>query len=229
MMTEATYPIDTSTPAVVLKFDPNVMHHGGLGVIRSLGRLGVPVYGVHEGPWAPAANSRYLAGRLFWQPSPADVDRVLAGLLRLAERIGRPSVLITTDDAGAIFLNEHGDDLRQWFSFPNPPSGLPRKLAGKYSLHQVCRELGVPCPDVLMPSSLADAREFAAAVGYPLIAKLTTPWTGVGLRSTSVLTSPEELDQEYETCARSEVGLMLQEFIPGGRGHRPVLPRILRR
>ena len=87
-MTNGQYPIDTSTPAVVLKFDPNVMHHGGLGVIRSLGRMGVPVYGVHEGPWAPAANSRYLAGRLFWQPSPADVDRVVAGLLRLAERIG---------------------------------------------------------------------------------------------------------------------------------------------
>ena len=108
-------PVDTSTPAVVLKFDPNVMHHGGLGVIRSLGRVGVPVYGVHEGPWAPAASSRYLAGRFFWQPSPADVDRVLTGLLRLAEQIGQPSVLITTDDAGAIFLAEHGRDLRPWF------------------------------------------------------------------------------------------------------------------
>jgi len=60
--------VDASTPAVVLKLDPNVMHHGGLGVIRSLGRLGVPVYGVHEGPFAPAASSRYLQGRCFWQP-----------------------------------------------------------------------------------------------------------------------------------------------------------------
>jgi D-aspartate ligase len=54
---------NTSTPAVVLKLDPNVMHHGGLGVIRSLGRMGVPVYGVHEGRLAPAAGSRYLRGR----------------------------------------------------------------------------------------------------------------------------------------------------------------------
>src|SRR6184192_4272155 len=42
--------VDTSTPAVVLKLDPNPFHHGGLGVIRSLGRLGVPVYAVSEGP-----------------------------------------------------------------------------------------------------------------------------------------------------------------------------------
>ena len=212
--------IDTTTPTVVLKFDPNVMHHGGLGVIRSLGRAGVPVYGVHEGPWAPAANSRYLAGRCFWQPNPADVERALGGLLRLAEHIGRPSVLITTDDAGAIFLAEHGDDLRPWFLFPQPPQDLPRKLAGKYSLYQVCLELGVPCPRACLPGSVGDAHEFASDAGYPLIAKLTTPWTtGSGLQSTSVVAGRPELHRIYQRCEQARAGLMLQEFIPGGPSH----------
>jgi D-aspartate ligase len=209
-------PVDTATPAVVLKFDPNVMHHGGLGVIRSLGRIGVPVYGVHEGPWAPAASSRYLAGRCFWQPDPDEVDRVRTGLLRLAELIGRPSVLLTTDDAGAIFLAEHGRDLRRWFLFPDPPSDLPRRLAGKYSLYQACLELGVSCPRAAVPDSPGAAREFASAVGYPLIAKLTTPWTGHGLRSTSVVPDQQELDEIYQRCRQYDAGLMLQEFIPGG-------------
>src|SRR6201996_5443979 len=137
-MTADTFPVDTSTPAVVLKFDPNVMHHGGLGVIRSLGRVGVPVYGIHEGPWAPAASSRYLAGRFFWGPDAADGDRVLHGLLRLAEHIGQPSVLLTTDDAGAVFLAEHGHDLRGSFLFPDPPPDLPRRLADKDSLFAGC-------------------------------------------------------------------------------------------
>jgi len=219
-MTGNKYSIDTSTPAVVLKFDPNVMHHGGLGVIRSLGRVGVPVYGVHEGPWAPAANSRYLSGRFFWQPGPADVDRLLTGLLCLAERIGRPSVLLTTDDVGAIFLAEHGHDLRRWFLFPDPPADLPRRLAGKYSLYEVCREIGFPSPRTVTPGSLGAAREFASATGYPLIAKLTTPWAKVsGLRSTSVVRSQQELDSAYEACARAGDGLMLQEYIPGRPGH----------
>ena len=214
------YPVDTSTPAVVLKFDPNVMHHGGLGVIRSLGRVGVPVYGVHEGPWAPAASSRYLAGRCFWQPSPTDVDRVLTGLLRLSGRIGRPAVLITTDDAGAIFLAEHGGDLRPWFLFPDPPRDLPRRLAGKYSLYEVCLELGIPCPQVTLPGSLGEARTFASAVGYPVIAKLTTPWAMTSaLRSTSVIAGQQQLDDIYHRCEQSGAGLMLQEFIPGGQGH----------
>jgi len=212
--------VPDTTPAVVLKFDPNVMHHGGLGVIRSLGRMGVPVYGVHEGPWAPAASSRYLQGRCFWQPDPDDAERVRAGLLRLSEQIGQPAVLVPTDDAGAIFLAEQGDGLRDRFLFPDPPRDLPRRVAGKYSLYQLCQELGVPCPQAAVPETLAAAREFAAAAGFPLIAKLTTPWSnGHGkLRSTTIMTGAGQLDDTYRACAQAGAGLMLQEFIPGGPG-----------
>ena len=211
---------DFSTPAVVLKFDQNVMHHGGLGAIRSLGRLGVPVYGVHEGPWAPAASSRYLQGRWFWQPDAEDTERAVAGLLTLAERIGRPAVLIPTDDAGSIFLAEHGAALRQAFLFPQPPAGLPRRVAGKFSLQEVCREHGVPAPLATVPGSAAEAAEFASLTGYPVIAKLSMPWSAAsaGLRSTSVIRSAPELASLWETCARAGAGLMLQEFIPSRPG-----------
>ncbi len=217
-MTAVLNPVNASTPAVVLKFDSNVMHHGGLGVIRSLGRAGVSVYAVHEDKLAPAASSRYLRGRLLWRPDPADADRVLAGLARLAGIIGRPAVLIPTDDAGAIFLAEHGSELRRWFLFPELPAGLPRRLAGKYSLHQVCRELGVASPWTTLPGSLAQAREFARAAGYPVVAKLTDPWQAHrGMRSTRVVVDSSELGRIYDACWRAGAGLMLQEFVPGDR------------
>lgn len=219
-MTPVLNSVDADTPAVVLKFDPNVMHHGGLGVIRSLGRAGVRVYAVHEDELAPAASSRYLRGRVLWRPDAADVDRVLAGLSRLAQIIGRPAVLIPTDDAGAIFLAEHGRELRPQFLFPDLPAGLPRRLAGKYSLHEVCREFGVASPQTTLPGSLAQAREFAHAAGYPVIAKLTAPWHAPrGLRSTQVIGDERELGRVYDACGRAGTGLMLQEFIPGGDGH----------
>jgi predicted ATP-grasp superfamily ATP-dependent carboligase len=221
---------DLDTPAVVLKFDPNILHHGGLGVIRSLGRVGVPVYGVHEGPWAPAASSRYLRGRCFWQPSPDDVERVHAGLRELAEWIGRPAVLVPTDDAGAIFLAEHGAGLRPQFLFPDPPASLPRRVADKFSLYQLCREAGVPSPRAALAGSLDAAGEFAAQAGFPLVAKLTTPWargrgrlrgTGAGgrpPRSTSIVTGRDQLGDVWQASAAAGVPLMLQESIPGGPG-----------
>jgi D-aspartate ligase len=225
---------DVSTPAVVLKFDPNVLHHGGLGVIRSLGRLGVPVYGVHEGRWAPAANSRYLRGRMLWQPlsgpgaadqdRPDHAERIRRGLLDLADRIGRRAVLLPTDDAGAIFLAEHGAPLREAFLFPAPPADLPRRLAGKYSLGQLCQQLGVPSPRVALATSATAAADFAAAAGFPVVAKLTTPWRqpagrhGAALRSTTILRSATELDAAWRASADAGTGLMLQEYLPGGPG-----------
>ncbi len=70
-----------------------------------------------------------------------------------------------------------------------------------------------------MPESLAAAREFAADSGYPLIAKLATPWRGGGqLRSTSIVADAAGLDRVYQASERGKAGLMLQEFVPGGPG-----------
>ncbi len=219
-MTIAGRSFDTSVPAVVLKLTPNVMHHGGLGVIRSLGRAGITVYSVHERPSAPGANSRYLAGRFFWSADPSRAADVTAGLARIADRVGRPAVLLPVDDAGALYLAEHRDELRPWFLFPALAPDLPRRLADKHSLYKLCRELGMPTPEVCLPGSLDAARGFADGVGYPLVAKLATPWIPHGtLPTSSLVLDADGLNDAWRRCSESGIGLMLQEFIPGGPGH----------
>lgn len=213
-------PADVTTPAVVLKFDPNVMHHGALGAIRSLGRLGVPVYAVQESAWAPAGQSRYLCGKILWRPEGLAADRVQAGLLRLADLIGTSSVLIPTDDAAAIFLAEHGECLRGRFLFPAQPAGLPRQVAGKHSLHVLCAEVGVPSPRSFLTSSLEQAAQIAADYGYPVVAKLARPWQSRrGQLSTRIVDNRTELDEVWRTTASGGAGLMLQEYIPAAAGH----------
>ncbi len=213
---------DTSTPAVVLKLDHNPMHHGGLGIIRSLGRHGVPVYAVCEDALAPAGHSRYLRGRWCWRPPADDPERVLDGLARLARRLGRPAVLLPTDDAGAILLDEHARDLDPAWLVARPPTGLRRRLAAKHSLVRVCREHGVPSPESLLTASCEEAVDFADATGYPVVAKLAAPWRPhpPGARSTTILRTRHELRELFARCGQDEAAeLMLQEFLPGGRGH----------
>lgn len=220
-MTGAPYwPVDPSTPAVVLKLDPNVFHHGGLGVIRSLGRLGVPVHVVHEDLLAPAAASRYVAGRWRWNPGDDDPARVAAGLTRLAERIGRPAVLIPTDDAGAIFLAEYGDRLRGRFLFPAVEATLPRRVAAKRSLAALCEGGPIGCPEIVLPGSLDEAYAFVDRVGLPVFAKLDTPWrrpAGRWVPSTSLVASRHRLAELYPAhAAGTGTPVLLQESVPGG-------------
>jgi predicted ATP-grasp superfamily ATP-dependent carboligase len=213
---------DTSVPALVLKLDTYALHHGGLGVVRSLGRLGIPVYGVYHERWAPSATSRYLSGKFIWRDGSGDAERFLDGMAAIGERLGRPSVLIPTDDLGAILISEHAPALRRWFQFPEPPPGLAHLVASKKGLYELCGKLGVPCPRVSFPASLDEIEEFAATASFPVVAKAIESWLlapGAGMRSTAILHVPGDLlDLARRLEDRATGNLMLQEYIPRDAG-----------
>jgi D-aspartate ligase len=206
---------DVSIPAVVLKLFPNPTRYGGLGVIRSLGRMGVPVHGVFEARSVPAASSRYVAGRRYiWQPDHNDVAAVTQGLRRLAERIGCRAVLLPTDDMSAVFLAEHGNELQNWFYFSSPPVDLPRNVADKRVLNELCRKFGMASPDIFLPSSLSEAREFAEPKGFPVVFKVTPPWLAGKVQSTSIIHDADGLTDIYQRSVEIGISPMLQEYIP---------------
>lgn len=213
--------LDTTTPVVVLQLDANIFSHGSLGAIRSLGRLGAPAYAVYA-QGAPAFSSRYL--RRGWRlgTDPGDPERVVQSLVQVAERIGRRPVLLPVDDSGALLLAEHGHQLRDRFLFPAQHRGLPRRLVDKYALFQLCRRLGMPCPAATMATSAAQAEEFAEQAGLPLVVKTARPWgrSHATERRTSIVGRRAALAHlDLQPPGQDGPGVLLQEYIPGGRGH----------
>jgi D-aspartate ligase len=217
--------LDPNVPVLVLKLGHYPLHHGVMGTIRSLGRAGVPVYGVHEDRLAPAGMSKYLTGRFVWPTTVTDPQRLLQGITSMAERIGRPAILLPTDDRAAVFVDEHAAQLGKLFRFPAQPAGLPRRLADKLELCRICREVGIASPDVVVPASSADAVEFSRRVMFPVILKLalgsirlqTSAVVDAGILPTMIANSPGELLSLYERVARLQVGpILLQEYIPWG-------------
>lgn len=201
-------------PALVLKVGHYANHHGGLAVTRTLGRAGVPVYGVHEDRLAPSGLSRYAAGRFVWPTAGQHehTHQLLDGIAAVAERIGRPAVVVPTDDHAAMFVSDHAEALRRWFLLPDQPPGLVRGLTDKAVLHERCVALGVPVPAstvVTTPEELDRATETAE---LPLMAKRATPWLRADGRrawSTQVVRNRDEL-------AALDVSspVVLQEHIP---------------
>jgi hypothetical protein len=117
MLTDLTK-FDVTVPAVVLDTGPDAA--GGLAAIRGLGRLGIAVFGVHDSRWAPAAQSRYLSGRLVVPPGPGHAERARAGLIWLAQRIGSRAVLLPAGQAAASYLAESHVSLRDSFLLRRP-------------------------------------------------------------------------------------------------------------
>src|SRR2546421_8656180 len=130
--------INPSVPAVVLGF-----HYGGLGVARTLGRLGVRVHGVDRDRRAPGFASRYCRSALVWDCEQAPVADTLSFLDDLGKRVG-PAVLIPTTDATAVLVAEHADELAPRFLFPRPSPRLVRALTDKREVFRLAQEHGVP-------------------------------------------------------------------------------------
>ncbi|MEU6664703.1 ATP-grasp domain-containing protein [Streptomyces sp. NPDC046727] len=163
---------DRDVPGLIVKFGDYPLHHGGVGAIRSLGRLGVPMYAITEDAYTPAASSRYLKKAFVWPTTGAeDPDRLVEGLLRIGRRIGRPAVLIPTDEEAAVLIAEHQGALTGSFLFPRVDPALPRRLASKQRLHELCVEHGIASPTAAFPQSYDDIVAFADTARFPVVAK----------------------------------------------------------
>lgn len=214
--------LDPAVPALLLRLDWNPAHHATLGVIRSLGRAGVPVHAVLEHPKVPAARSRYLAQGHPWLPADAEPERLIDRLRRMAERIGGRPVLYPMDDAGALLLAAHGAPLAEVARFPGVDPTAPARVADKEQLAELCRRAGVGCPETRVPTRPEEVRAAVADLGLPLIAKWSRPWLlrrGGGLKSTTVVTRAAEAERLFTRRAEAGCSLLLQRMIaptPGG-------------
>jgi D-aspartate ligase len=217
--------LDREIPVLMIKLAHSPLHHGVLGAIRSLGRAGVPVYGVHEDRLAPAGLSRYLTGRFIWPPVSEDPEELLEGLLTMADRIGRQAILLPTDDWAAVFIGEHDAALRRAFWFPAQSDTSPRQLADKLALSRICRDAGIASPAVTIPASLTDVVEFAQRTRFPVMLKLSEgsirrqglAMLAAGTPPTSLARTSTELLDLYRRVEQHKAGpVLLQEYLPAG-------------
>src|SRR6185295_18601709 len=96
---------------------------------------------------------------------------------------------------------------------------LPLELSNKRRLHEHCLELGMPTPESRIPGSVAEAREAAAELGYPVVVKAADPRVlgrSDSPDSVAIVRDARQLDAllaQVDPAVLPE--LLLQEYIPG--------------
>ena len=189
--------------------------HGSLGVVRSLGRHGIPVW-VLTGNHPLARFSRF-ASRSFAWPGP-DHPRAVEYLLDLAERYDlRGWVLFPGGDAEARLIALHRTALAQVFRVTTPPWEILQWAADKHLTYQLASEIGVDCPRTFRPRNCADLGDIDCP--FPLILKPTCR----NLTNAFTHAKAWRVDDAKSLLARyreaaSLVGaesVLVQELIPG--------------
>jgi predicted ATP-grasp superfamily ATP-dependent carboligase len=187
--------------------------------MRSLGRLGVPVYGVDADRFTPAFFSKYCRGKFVWDIDRAQASASLHFLNELGSRIGQRSVLIPTSDMGTMFVADHAGRLAEKFVFPERSASLVRSLCSKREMYHLARKWNVLTPENAFPKSKADVLSYLDTAHLPILVKpiynrssvgAGKPWRMFLAHSAQVLL---DCYDAIEDSAAANV--MLQEYIPG--------------
>jgi len=214
---DATASLDAAYPALILKANRGVIHHGAVGIARTLGRVGVPVYAIVDDGYTPLAASRYLTKTFVWKDWPADHEAFRKAMSTIGALIGRPTVLFPVDDLSAAMVAENAAALSPWFLAPRPPTSVARQLADKAYFYSLCARIGVPVARSIVPRTADDIQGFVESVGFPIVVKAATQWSLIsGKYSTAIAHDREQL---IALCQGFQPGtdanIILQEYVIG--------------
>ncbi len=204
-----------SAPAVVLGLSPT-----GLGVARSLGRRGVPVYGVDANPSAVGRHSRYCHYHegLSRCVANGDVRGLVTGLRELARDAEQPPVLFPTTDAFIETLTAVADELESFLRLSTDLGRFGLDFLSKRKFYDLCRRHDVELPLTFFLSSETDLPEAQAGVRYPAILKPVFVHRFralLGSRKVVRVSSAAELEVAFSELAQVDPNLIVQEVIPG--------------
>lgn len=211
-------------PVVVTPLD----NHMGVDIARSLGRRGIPVYGIDPDPSTPGRASRYvqLVVSPDWRKSK---EEFIQFMIDFGRRLGRKAVLFALSDNDVLLVSENREKLSPYYEIVMPDHETVLRLLTKDGLRKTAIELNIPAPKTVHPKSAEDLNSLADDLMFPVILKpveslywhkkeiadLLRASALSGHAKVVVCGNKEELFEAYQKIAVFDNRMIVQEVIPG--------------
>jgi D-aspartate ligase len=190
--------------------------HPGLGIARSLGRRGIPVY-VIDDQYSVSQFSRYVT-RVIRVPDLRDELRTVESVLEVGRQFDlRGWVLFPTRDETVAAFSHYRSRLAEFFRVSTPEWESVRWAWDKKNTYDRAEQLGIPCPKTFNPRSEAELAEL-----YPRLPLAIKPavkenfFYATGAKAWRAET-PEQLRKCFSkaACQIRPEEILVQEIIPG--------------
>ncbi len=191
----------------------------GLGVARSLGAAGVPVYLLEARTDDPALASRYVralrASALAGEPLLATLER----LGRERFRGQRPVLLFTQEHSVSTLASSQAQArLALLYRFLSPSAEVLQALLRKTDFAVLAADAGLPVPKTVRLRGLVDL-ERALALRFPVVLKPAwhdPAYIRSGLARAYRAETPDEARRRIEDMQRVLPEVVAQEWVEGG-------------
>ncbi|MEM3087837.1 MAG: hypothetical protein QXP20_01790 [Candidatus Bathyarchaeia archaeon] len=186
----------------------------GLGVVRSLGRHGVPVYCVAES----REYVRYskFCKKFYVIPNIQQNTYVLRRFLKGNKEL-EGGVLFPAGDLYVLRLSQLKEELEDSYYMPVSSYKVVKTLADKKEFYHSLSKFNVPHPYTYFPESLQDVRRISKEFNYPIFVKPrnSLEFWGKFQSKGFVANSPNELIRYYLLTLKHGIDVVFQEVIPG--------------
>ena len=192
-----------------------------MGVLRSLGRLGVDVYGVYSDPSAEIArhsNSLRARYRVSDIHSNAEILHVLRSIRIRAGTPAKMVLIPCANDTLARFVSVHREVLQDDFLFRTPPPAIGETFLDKRATVDICRKYGMPIPTSFVPNTIEEIERAAGQLRFPVIIKPASHDEADFPGKNVVASSAGELVEFYRERTELIPRSMFQEVVPSGDG-----------
>jgi D-aspartate ligase len=156
-------PANTIPGALVIGGD-----YQGLGIVRSLGRQGVPVC-VIDDEHSISRYSRYVA-HVVHVPDLRNEAAIIRELLAIAQRLSLQGwVLFPTRDEQLAAISRNRAQLAEWFLVPTPGWDTIHWAWDKRNTYKIATQLRIPIPETWVPRTMDDLAQISTP--FPLALK----------------------------------------------------------
>lgn len=190
----------------------------GLGIVRSLGRRGIPVC-VLDDEHSISRYSRYCS-RFARLPELRGEREIVDALIASAQRFGLHGwVLYPTREELVAAISLHREELGRYYRVPTPAWSSVQWAWDKRNTYRLAGELGIPIPATFYPESADDLRQLETlAPPFVLKPAIKEHFLYATKAKAWRADSHAELRALYrEAAAVAGPGeVMVQEMIPGG-------------
>jgi len=196
--------------------------HPGLGVARSLGRRGIPVY-VMDDQVSICSFSRYVS-RSIRVSDLRDEQRTVDAVLEVGRRFDlKKWVLFPARDETVAAFSRNRSQLAEFFRVTTPAWDTVKWVWDKKNTYDLAKRLKIPCPETFNPQSADDLA--ALHCKLPLAIKPAVKenfFYATGAKAWRAET-PSQLHELYAKAARHihPSQILIQQIIPGD-GHSQV-------
>lgn len=188
----------------------------GLGAVRSLGRVGIPVIGLDSNPDMPGFKSRFCKAKVC--PDPVhQSDELLRFLLDEGSRLDRPGILFPASDAFVLFLSRYREKLQANFRFALPSKEVLEAIVNKRKQYAMAEQVGTLYPQTFYPESLEDVEKNKDKVEYPAFIKpyYSHLWREKFDNKGFRVNNSQELTERFAEILPTGLQVMVQSIILG--------------